>query len=790
MFTVRLGVRTRVLAIALVPSLSLLAVGVGTTAYLVSESDRTHAWAVETGSVIDSSRLLVESMQAERLGTMARLSGDDAAAGGLAKARTDFQAAVDALNAAKGELGAVDTSLTDDVGGIDTMLQYLSGVRAATDAGQLPPADAYNFFNQVLDSVVVGSQLSQQLAPDAEIGVELTEAMQILKSAESMARSFALAIALESGQGALTVPVEEFARQVGYYRIEIGNLSRDVDPEQKAAAAALINSESWRKLDVVENVIGWRAVTRAAAAAQQGGAGTGREATLPPLPIPAAEWRAAAADVNRQLMNMWVAQSTRTQKLAADKAADDSRNAMLAGAGVGAISLLAIGISVVLANRIIRRLKRLRSETLTLADVTLPEMMRKLENSEPVDPATATPRLDFGSDEIGQVAEAFGHAAGTAVNAAVAEARTRDGVKSVFLNIAHRSQVVVHRQLEILDEAERGQEDPALLETLFRLDHLATRERRNAENLIILGGGQVGRQWRNPVAMIDLVRSAVGETLDYSRVRVARMPQVHVHGGMVADLVHLLAELVDNATSFSPPQSRVEVTGAVVGRGVVVEIEDQGMGMPTGDIARANQMLVAPPDFGVAALSGDSRLGLFVVARLAARHEISVKLAESDYGGIRAIVLIPATLLASVLPGEAVTDSASVGRAPQPAALESPVARPSRRAAVLVSDPLAETQTFRPVSARQARPYPGAAPEQPISQPLRLPEEGRPELPKRNRQANLNPHLQGAAALPPRTAERPRLTAEQARDMITTIENGTRQGRRASTAEQADGKES
>ncbi|UGT62656.1 nitrate- and nitrite sensing domain-containing protein [Nocardia asteroides] len=788
MFTVRLGVRTRVLAIALVPSLSLLAVGVGTTAYLVSESDRTHAWAVETGSVIDSSRLLVESMQAERLGTMARLSGDEAAAGGLAKARTDFQAAVDALNAAKGELGAVDTSLTEDVGGIDTMLQYLSGVRAATDAGQLPPADAYNFFNQVLDSVVVGSQLSQQLAPDAEIGVELTEAMQILKSAESMARSFALAIALESGQGALTVPVEEFARQVGYYRIEIGNLSRDVDPEQKAAATALINSESWRKLDVVENVIGWRAVTRAAAAAQPGAAG-GREATLPPLPIPAAEWRAAAADVNLQLMNMWVAQSTRTQKLAADKAADDSRNAMLAGVGVGAISLLAIGISVLLANRIIRRLKRLRSETLTLADVTLPEMMRKLENSEPVDPATATPKLEFGSDEIGQVADAFGHAAGTAVNAAVAEARTRDGVKSVFLNIAHRSQIVVHRQLEILDEAERKQEDPALLETLFRLDHLATRERRNAENLIILGGGQVGRQWRNPVSMIDLVRSAVGETLDYSRVRVARMPQVHVHGGMVADLVHLLAELVDNATSFSPPQSRVEVTGAVVGRGVVVEIEDQGMGMTTGDIVRANQMLVAPPDFGVAALSGDSRLGLFVVARLAARHEISVKLAESDYGGIRAIVLIPATLLASVLPGEAGSDSAPVGRAPQPPALESPVARPSRRAAVLVSDPLAETQTFRPVSGRPARPYPGAAPEQPISQPLRLSEEGRPELPKRNRQANLNPHLQGAAALPPVTAERPRLTAEQARDMITTIENGTRQGRRAST-DQADGKES
>ncbi|MGY2063735.1 sensor histidine kinase, partial [Nocardia gipuzkoensis] len=170
------------------------------------------------------------------------------------------------------------------------------------------------------------------------------------------------------------------------------------------------------------------------------------------------------------------------------------------------------------------------------------------------------------------VAKAFNQAHTAAVAAAVTEARTREGVRSVFLNIAHRSQMVVHRQLEILDEAEQKQEDPALLETFFKLDHLATRERRNAENLIILGGGQPGRQWRRPVPLVELVRSSVGETLDYARVRTARMPQVFVVGSVVADLIHLLAELVDNATTFSPPQSRVEVTGNIVGKGVVVEI--------------------------------------------------------------------------------------------------------------------------------------------------------------------------------------------------------------------------
>ncbi|MEV0355388.1 nitrate- and nitrite sensing domain-containing protein [Nocardia sp. NPDC050697] len=787
-----------------------MAVGVGTTSYLVSESNRTHEWAVQTQAALAGTRDLVEGAQAERLASMARLTGNNEAAAGLAAARAKLDGSVRALESAKTSLGAVEDDLSD-VGGIDAMMKYLSQLRTAIDAGQLPAADAYNFFNQVIDGIVLGSQISQTLAPDAEIGVELAEAMQVLKSAEAMSRATALAVALESGQEAPAVPVEEFARQVGYYRIEIGNLSRDVDPEQKEVATALTNSVSWQKLDVVENVIGWRAVTRAAAAAEGaapsgGTSSAARSAALPPLPMPNAEWQAAAADVNRQLIDMWIAQSARTNGIAEDKADEDSQNALLAGIGVGTISLLAIGVSVLLANRIIRRLKRLRSETLTLADVTLPEMMRKLENNEPVDPAAEMPKLDFGTDEIGEVAQAFEHAAGAAVNAAVAEARTREGVKSVFLNIAHRSQVVVHRQLEILDEAERKQEDPALLDTLFRLDHLATRERRNAENLIILGGGQVGRQWRNPVAMIDLVRSAVGETLDYSRVRVARMPQVHVLGGVVADLVHLLAELVDNATSFSPPQSRVEVTGNVVGRGVVVEIEDQGMGMPTGDIVRTNQMMADPPDFGVASLSGDSRLGLFVVARLAVRHDIAVKLAESDYGGIRAIVLIPSALLAGAVPDGQATSTPAVGRPAPVAALEPPVrhaesaASAPLPAATLVADPPMETQTFRPpVESQPYRPpeapaYTGERPRPynpntpaptppPVSQPPAaqpLLQDGRPALPRRNRQANLNPQLERdpEPTTQTRAPERPRLTAEQARDLISAIENGTRQGRK------------
>ncbi|MEV0110077.1 ATP-binding protein [Nocardia sp. NPDC050799] len=167
---------------------------------------------------------------------------------------------------------------------------------------------------------------------------------------------------------------------------------------------------------------------------------------------------------------------------------------------------------------------------------------------------------------------------------------------------------MAHRQLEVLDAAESREENPALLNLLFKLDHLATRERRNAEKLIILSGERPGRQWRNPVPLRDIVRSAIAETEDYARVRAARLPDVRIKSVVVADIIHLLAELIDNSLSYSPPASRVEVSGNPVGKGAVVEIIDQGLGMPADELARVNTLLADSPDFGVLQLSSDSRL--------------------------------------------------------------------------------------------------------------------------------------------------------------------------------------
>lgn len=399
--------------------------------------------------------------------------------------------------------------------------------------------------------------------------------------------------------------------------------------------------------------------------------------------------------------------------------------------------------------------------------------MRRLGEGESIDTEAEVARLDFGTDELGHVAEAFNRAHVAAVSAAVAEAKTRTGINAVFLNIAHRSQVVVHRQLALLDQAEREEKNAEQLELFFQLDHLATRARRNAENLIILGGEQPGRRWRNPVALLDLVRGAVAESLDYTRIQTGRMPEVRVASHAVADLIHLMAELTDNATAFSPPDSPVTVSGMVVGRGVAVEISDQGLGMSEPEYTERNGLLANPPDFKVATLSSDARLGLFVVAKLASRHGISVRLAESVYGGVRAVVLIPSALMEAGDPrGEE-----SIGVVPlepvEPAGLSSsdrmpPGRIPARR--IPAWEPaVISTGTLPTTSVPTAERIEIAPPPLFDVSAIR---GDRPALPRRDRRPG--PDTSGEL---PAIVARPR-TADEARNLMSSIANGTRQGRR------------
>ena len=319
--------------------------------------------------------------------------------------------------------------------------------------------------------------------------------------------------------------------------------------------------------------------------------------------------------------------------------------------------LITLLVTTLVARGIIRRLRGLEQSARTLAEDQLPDVIARLRRGEAVDVAAEAPPLRIGADEIGRVGQAFELVRQTAVRSAVEESKLRQGLNDVFRSLARRSQSLLHRQLTLLDQMERRATDPEALDDLFRLDHLTTRMRRHAEGLVILAGAPPGRAWSSPVRMVDVMRGAIAEVEDYARVSVATRSQAALAGSAVADVIHLLAELIENATTLSPPYTSVRVSGDTVANGFAIEVEDRGLGMSQPRLAELNERLASPPEFNP---SDSEQLGLFVVSQLAKRHGIRVTLKASPYGGTAAIVLIPRHLVVTEeafragLPGEPV----------------------------------------------------------------------------------------------------------------------------------------
>jgi signal transduction histidine kinase len=316
---------------------------------------------------------------------------------------------------------------------------------------------------------------------------------------------------------------------------------------------------------------------------------------------------------------------------------------LLLAAGLGLLGTIAsIALSLIIGRGLVRQLRDLRESALTLAHDKLPSVISQLRAGQQVDASEYEAGEAAGGNEIQQVQHAFNLVQHTAVQTAIDEARLRRGISDVFRNLAGRSQSLLHRQLTLLDGMERRATEPDELEDLFRIDHLTTRMRRHAEGLIILSGEAPARGWRQPVPLVDVLRAAVAEVEDYTRIRVLCRTNAAVSGHAVADVIHLVAELAENATVFSPPNTPVRIQGDVVGRGFAVEIEDRGLGISQTRMDEINVNLANPPQFD---LSGSDRLGLFIAGQLAQRHEIKITLRPSVYGGTTAIVLIPTGLV-------------------------------------------------------------------------------------------------------------------------------------------------
>lgn len=726
------SVRTRILAIALIPSAVLFLSGAAVVAALGIQAYSVKQWSDHRARSIDPLVGFITAVQSERMASMAALTATPAAQAELWVSRGNTDSAIQETARIAADAQDIDDGTgAESIRELGDLLARIPAVRDSIDRGEATAEAIDRYYSALLDATMdAGDDSARFKSSDiATMDAELT-AMALVRAAENHSRVVAL-VTGAAGR-ALSEPQRRFlAQAVGVYRQQIDAVGPRLAPKVREGLRTLTDGAQWRFALAGEDEIAERGV----------------------MAIPEDQWLAAERAIDTRLNAL-----TRDEFRVSVAMTQDAASRLLGQLGLAtAVMVLVTGLAVAaslgVANRLLRRLRALRTASLDLARTTLPAIVDRIHQGEPVDTAAETEVVDRGTDEIGQVAEAFALAQRTAIDTAVAEARTREGFNKVFLDIAFRSQALVRRQLDVLDVAEARQDDPEDLELLFQLDHLATRARRNAENLLILGGRRPGRRWRDPVALEDIVRSAVSETEGYARVSTVRLPSVRVLGAVVADLIHMLAELIDNATTFSPPDAPVTVHGNTVGRGVVVEVEDQGLGLGFDDRARLNLLLAQPPQFHDMALAGERHLGLFVVSRLAGRHGVTVSLQESAYGGVKAIVLLSWALL------ERTSATAVVG--PASAASVPDELSGTGRAPALPTGRNGRTAPMAPA----ARPSP----------------PGRPPLPRRDRLSHLAPQLRHPSVETPATAERSGPSRVRApgsvRAAMTSLQRGTRRAR-------------
>ncbi|WSZ61564.1 nitrate- and nitrite sensing domain-containing protein [Streptomyces canus] len=625
----RLGsIRLSLIMLALVPSVTLAAVWGVTTTQLFSEGLRLRSQTElsrSTGAMGTEATLALQGERALSAAWLAEVPGSRAA---LDEKRAATDAAVAKLVRRSDEIQRAPARIADQLysvlGSVGSLEYYRDQVDHPTDITAQQALDQYTSI--IDDQIHAFQQLSQ--VDDGDLTSQAGPLVAIEHAAELTSQEdVALTLAWPSGH------LDEKAWE---QLVQLVNTRRWLVEDQivpalsgtaKTQTERILASPDWRALTSVEDQV----------LAARPAAGTGKVA----LPDLRKRWTPAMDRVAVRYTALIRQQTSGLLTRSADKAHEQ----LLTAASLSAGGLIALLLCLVMSWRITRslsrRLRGLREATLSLAKERLPDVVARLDRGEKVDVDRAAPELDYGSDELGQVAKAFNAAQRTAVLTAVELADTRRGFQKVILGIARQSQNLVNLQLSRLDTLEREHQDPDVLSGLYELDSTASQLRRYEENLVIISGGQPRRSWTEPVSLIDILRSAVGEVAEYQRVEVRTEEEVCLAPPAVADVIHLLAELIENATLYSPAPSPVSVRAGLVAKGLAVEVEDRGLGMSEDEYASINAHLAQAPKFDVVALADDLRLGMFVIARLANRHGVQVTLRSSPYGGTTAIVLIP-----------------------------------------------------------------------------------------------------------------------------------------------------
>ena len=643
-------IRGQLTRIVLIPSLCFLALWLIIAAVGTVQSVQLVGDIGQTRQGTQTLSAAAEELRAERRLSVVHLGAQDAGNTSTVqeeleeqRGRTD-QALESAVDLAEG-LEDRDEEVLRGAAEVAGATEDLTALRASVDDRSGDRAGVLVGYGGLVESL---QNTSVALVHSTGAGENLGDAVltrELLNAYEEYATADALLAGVIAAGRMSYEETAHFTYLTASYRATLDGTVNAMNPRLSRDHEAITEGAAWTETERLSR----RVVTRPPVAEGIDGVDGGPLSEWnSAVEVGAAEWDASSPVSVEALGGLTRSQTERTVDLAWSAAVLEiwtysAGAAVLLLGGVTAIAL--VGRS---SRRLSERLSALRGQILE-RDADLPDIVERAQQGHKVDVIDELPPLDEqGDDEIGQVAEAFDSAQITAVEAAVRQAEIRRGANRAFLGIAFRNQTLVQRQLRLLDEIEYKEQDPQALRRLFRLDHLVTRARRYADNLIILGGGQSARRWRQPRPLVDVLRAAIAETEDFERVRLTSAPRVLMHGQAVADIVHLLAELVENAAQFSPAGTPVDVGCAPSTEGLLVEIEDRGLGMSEQGYAAAERTLTQPPEFDVMALPDDPRLGLFVVARLAERHGVRVWLHPSPYGGTRATALIPDGLLEPV----------------------------------------------------------------------------------------------------------------------------------------------
>jgi signal transduction histidine kinase len=776
--------RTVLLVLLLVPSVALVSLW-GLATYQMGGQYREQAAQHElTTTVALPTAAVFNALEEERQLTQEALASPKASRSALTEQRavTDeavrsFRPLVTSLDTGNSQEGLA-TSLARTV----RLTDRLAEERRAVDAGTSDGNQAFTYYS---DAVQASIDIFASLARVSDGRVAgLSQVLFDMNGVVDMVNREDALLARGWASGRLSAEdhyAVSDAISTQRYLLE-ARVAPNLTPSETRAYEKLVKSDVWQQRVKLEDQL------RSASAAETG---DGDGVALPDV---RAKWRAAVDGSVAELEKIVLAHSS----VANSAGADDVQQLRLFLFAAGALGLVAVLLVVLVTWRLTRALRlrvlAVRDQAQDLGQ-RLPQVVSRLENGADVDVDAEVPVVEPAADELGELSRVLNAAGRTAVGTAVRQAEQHRGFERLLQRIARRTQLLIGLQLKKLDELERRHEDPEVLEGLFDLDHLTARLRRYEENLVILGGGQPRRRWRRPVPMLDVLRAAQGEVQDYRRIRMDVEGRPWISERAVGPLIHILAELMENATAFSKPPAPVEVKAAPVSRGIAVEIEDRGLGMEDKQYEAANALMQDPPQLDVMTRADDVRLGLYVVARLASSLGLQVELRPSAFGGTRVIVLVPQDLVVErpqSVPTRADRPSPDE-EVPVPA--QGPDAEFSaltrfRRATVpyLVDGPAEDGAGDLPVRSRgramaDVTAPPSALPDEPAA-PRSEPEP----LPRRTRQASLAPELRrpSEAAEAPAVRE-PSVTPARSGATIGAFQRQSRKNRTAGTQSFASG---